>query len=479
MRRAPEPAGRHAPRADRRPDRLGRGLARLGGLVAGAGLAIPAPAETSCVLGVAKVRYEDDIACFVEQANQRDWLDRLKFVPLGDSQARASFGGEIRQRYEFTHNPAFGADPQDSAGVWLQRYAVHADLRIGEDLRLFAQLVSALATGRAGGPGAVDENELELQNGFVDLGPWSSADATLTLRPGRQELQYGAGRLVDVREGPNVRRTFDAARAIVQASRWRVDALYARPRLSRRGVFDDVGDDAQALWGAYAAGRGVDYYYLGFRDDEGVFQQGTAHERRHSLGVRLWGGEGPWDWNWEALYQFGRFGGGDIRAWTLATDTGYTFRHARWRPRVAINANVASGDDDPDDPDLGTFNPLYPRGNYFSEAAVLGPRNFFNVHPFVTVRPAPGWSVTADVNFFWRLETADGVYSPSGQLIRAAGGSDRRFVAWSVSLTSEYAVTDRVTLTAIYTHLAPGDFIRATGPAENIDFLELTLQFRF
>ena len=27
-----------------------------------------------------------------------------------------------------------------------------------------------------------------------------------------------------------------------------------------------------------------------------------------------------------------------------------------------------------DDRDLGTFNPLFPRGNYFSELALLGPR---------------------------------------------------------------------------------------------------------
>ncbi|MFZ5556146.1 MAG: alginate export family protein [Pseudomonadota bacterium] len=441
-----------------------------------------AAADAPCVPGVAKVRYDDDIACFREPANRRDSLDRLKFVPLVAG-AYLSLGGEVRQRYEHTRDPAFGTDPQDRAGVWLQRYAAHADLRLGDDVRLFAQLVSALAAGRAGGPSPVDENELELQNGFVDLRV-AGAVATLTLRPGRQELQYGAGRLVNVREGPNVRRTFDAARAILQASAWRVDGFYARPRVSERGAFDDFRDGDQALWGAYAVGAApiggrIDLYYLGFRDDEGSFQQGTARERRHSLGARVWGTGGAWDWNWEALHQFGRFGAGDIRAWTLATDTGYTFRDAAWRPRVAINANVASGDGDPADPDLGTFNPLFPRGNYFSEAAVLGPRNFFNVHPFLTVQPAGGWRVTADVNFFWRLETADGVYAPSGQLIRAAGGSDERFVGWSVSLTSEYALTRRLTFTAIYTHFAAGDFIQATGPAENIDFVELTLQFRF
>lgn len=62
-------------------------------------------------------------------------------------------------------------------------------------------------------------------------------------------------------------------------------------------------------------------------------------------------------------------------SWTLASQTGFTFASLPWQPRIALSTNIASGDTDPDDADLGTFNPLYPRGNYFSEDAVLGPRN--------------------------------------------------------------------------------------------------------
>lgn|GEM_PF-4703281 len=34
----------------------------------------------------------------------------------------------------------------------------------------------------------------------------------MTLRLGRQELQYGSGRLLDVREGPSLRLYFDGAK---------------------------------------------------------------------------------------------------------------------------------------------------------------------------------------------------------------------------------------------------------------------------
>ena len=89
-------------------------------------------------------------------------------------------------------------------------------------------------------------------------------------------------------------------------------------------MFDDRLDDAQALWGVYAVGRSsawlpfgaaLDLYYLGYQDEAARFDQGTAQETRHTVGLRLWGERSGWDWNWELMYQFGRFGRGDIRAW--------------------------------------------------------------------------------------------------------------------------------------------------------------------
>lgn len=439
------------------------------------------------MLEPAKLRFDDEYGCFRDSENRDDFPGAIKFIPLDqDEQILFSLGAEIRQRYEYTHDPLFGADPQDEAGVWLQRFTLHGDLHLGSHVRVFGQLASALELGRKGGPSPVDENKLALQNAFVDLQIPLGADAGLTLRGGRQELQLGSGRLVDAREGPNVRRTFDAARATFELPGWRVVALAARPQRPRPGVFDDEANDDQALWGVYAVGGkhwvpfgAIDLYYLGFEDNVGAYAQGTARERRHSIGARFHGEERGWDWNWEAIYQFGSFGEGDISAWTIASETGFTFEHRPWRPRIALSANVASGDGDPADADLGTFNPLFPRGNYFSQAAVLGPRNFFNIHSFVTVRPTATWSLTADMNFFWRLDVDDGVYAPAGQLIREPSGSDERYVGSAFSLTSEYALAANLSLTAIYTHFFAGDFIRATGPSDDIDFVELTLQFKF
>ena len=432
-----------------------------------------------------KLRYEEDWSFLRDPQRRTDLFDPLKFIAIG-RETYLTLGGEIRERYEYTHNPTFGEDPQDRGGVFLQRYVLHGDLHLGRHLRLFGQLFSALENGRAGGPSPVDENDLVLQQAFVDL-TMQLGETRLTLRPGRQELSYGSARLVDVREGPNVRRKFDGVRGIASGRGWRVDAFATYLAEDQRGVFDDGTDRDRSLWGVYGTAQlshrlpgSIDLYYLGLRDAAGEAVQGTANERRHTVGGRLWGrSETGWDWNFEVAFQWGRFGSGDILAWTAASDMGYTFRALPWTPRLGLRADIASGDKDAADRDLQTFNPLFPRGNYFSELALLGPRNFFDVHPFVTLQPHRDVTVTGDVNVFWRESLYDGIYAVNGSVLRPPEGSRARFVGTQLSLNVEWAIADHLTFTAIYSHFFPGRFIKETGPAKDIDFVELTMTFTF
>ncbi|WP_237056434.1 alginate export family protein [Microbulbifer sediminum] len=436
---------------------------------------------------IKKLRFEEDYSHLESVPPRACWPDCWKYIPLSDTRGRYfTLGGEIRQRYEYTNNPAYGQDPQDKRGVWLQRYSLLGDLHWNPDVRFFGQLTSALENGRAEGPSPVDEDKLEWQNAFLDLSTRQLRGSETTFRLGRQEIVLGSGRLVDVREGPNVRRTFDGARSFSIGDGWRLDVIAARPREDQRGVFDDGTNSNQALWGLYGvikqplSGPGnLDLYYLGYGNDSSAYVQGVAREQRHSLGARYWGEAGNWIWNWETLYQFGNFGSDDINAWTLAMETAYQWPEVNWQPGLKLSVNIASGDKNPLDDELSTFNPLYPRGNYFSEAAVFGPRNFYNFHTFLYLNPSGVLALTADVNFFWRLESEDGLYSPSGQIIRRPEGSDAHFAASALSFTAEYTIRRGLVFTAIHTFGKPGEFIRETGPADDLNFTELTLQYRF
>ncbi|PHN57861.1 hypothetical protein AO268_01740 [Pseudomonas sp. ICMP 8385] len=437
----------------------------------------------------AKTRYSEDWSFLRDPAQRADALDGLKYIALNtDGSHWLSLGGEVRWHYDYTGNPAWGGDPQDPRGVLLQRYLLHGDLSLGKRLRLFGQLYSALESGRAGATTPIDENRLDLQQAFADITLNDGCDCAPVLRVGRQEMAYGSSRLIDVREGPNVRRTFEGARLLIQAGAWRADVIATRPVRAQIGNFDDRIDRDQALWGLYAShpastqlplGSALDIYYLGYRRQSARFDQGIADEQRHTLGARLWGASLGWDWNWELIAQGGRFGKGRIAAWSLSADTGYTWSTARGQPRFGLSVNAASGDKDPDDNDLQSFNALFPRGNYFSELALLGPRNFVNLHPSLSFQPTGSVTMTADVDFFWRLQTQDGVYTPGSGLLRSAQGSDARFVGTELSFNTRWDINRRLSLTAIYSRFFPGRFIRETGPASDIDYVEFTLQAKF
>jgi hypothetical protein len=87
--------------------------------------------------------------------------------------------------------------------------------------------------------------------------------------------------------------------------------------------------------------------------------------------------------------------------------------------------------------------------------------------------------VTTDADFFWRLESGDGIYSPGGRLLRSGVGSDAHKVATDLSLNVTWQVDAHVSLTGIYAHSFPGKFIQDTGRSQQINYFEFTSKVLF
>ena len=82
------------------------------------------------------------------------------------------------------------------------------------------------------------------------------------------------------------------------------------------------------------------------------------------------------------ILNFGQFESRDIRAWTLASNTGYTLQHVWGQPRFGLQADAASGGGASGP--LKSFDPLFPKNAYFTEASINWPTNFIDVYPSVT-----------------------------------------------------------------------------------------------
>lgn len=411
-----------------------------------------------------------------------DLFDPLKYVPLSDDWY-LTVGGEVRERFEFFNNGGWGREEQYNRYL-LQRYMLHADVHFGSRVRFFGQLKSGLEVNRTGGPRPPDEDRLDVHQAFIDVDLWQSGKNRVLLRTGRQEMTFGSSRLVSFREGPNVRQSFDGARLSLHAAKWQVDAFATRPAETGRGVFDDSPDHTRSFWGVYGVRPvsrrlNLDVYYLGIDRKRARFDTGSGREQRHSTGTRLWGKTGSWDYNYEAVLQWGRFGAGEIRAWTTASDTGYRIDSLRLRPRFGLRADIASGDRNPADQRLGTFNALFPKGAYFSEADLLGPYNLMDLHPSVELQLHKRLVLTPEADFFWRQSTRDGVYGIAGNLLQSGLHATARYVGSHAAVKTEFQIDRHTSLTAMFLHFFPGEFLRQAPPAKMVNFVGVWMTFKF
>lgn len=398
-----------------------------------------------------------------------------------------TFGGEFRPFFEFYDNYNWGAGPEDDNGYYLQRVMFHADVRLSARVRTFFELKSGLEAGRAGGPRVPDEDRLDLNQALVDIRIGPRTSRNLTVRLGRQEMNYGDGSLVSFREGPNVRQGYDGAKLMLQVAPWQVDAFLVRPVETNPGVFDDGPERAQRFWGVYASadkampgilGR-PEVYYLGLQRERAKYDQGLGREMRHTVGARSIYRKGGFEYWLEGTFQFGSFAAGDIRAWKHVQVYTYSLDRARLRPRLGLNFALSSGDTDPRHPDLQTFHPLFPRGLYYGYSDGTGSLNAFVLHPSTRFELATPLSLRAEVFGFWRHRVTDGIYSQPGFFLRTGQLSDARFIGTLGQVELLWRLDSQATASFQSGRYWVGDYLRETPPARNLTYLSAKVSYKF
>lgn len=393
-------------------------------------------------------------------------------IPAAADPISFDIGATTRLRGESYAGRPFGAagPGDDTYGLW--RALVHTEVRHGDRWAAHVELGWHAQYGRADGPTPTDAGAPDVRQAWVELGLPDHG----RLRVGRQELVLGASRLVSVRDGPNLRRVFDGALATGKRGAWRGQVFIVRPVDDRPGWLDDRTDSGQLFAGAFltrsVAAAGIDLYYLHLDRNAARFGAATAFERRHSVGIRWFGSRGAIDHDFEAVGQWGHFGNARIAAWTVASDTGVTHKQLRF----GIKANITSGDHDPADAVLTTFNPLFPNLTYFNDAALLAPQNHIDLHPSLTIDVTQRLQASAGIDWFWKTTRADDVYRGPGLPVGAAGGA--RAVGRQTDLTLRWRVGSRIDVRTSYVRFDIGPALRAVGGTDTV-FAMVSVQSRW
>jgi hypothetical protein len=390
--------------------------------------------------------------------------------PSDDSAWTLGLSGEARERFESSRDPVFGLSPAGDDDYLLHRFLLTADARNINGFRAQVQIVGGLTSGWEGEPPPTQDDSVDVLQAFIEQS-FRAGEGDLLVRAGRQELSLGSSRLISVRESPNIRRAFDGVRASWSLHTGaRVDAFALRPVSPERDGFNDTSGSAQSFWGLYGTadvprieGLKADLYYLGLRREDAVFTQGRATEMRHSVGFRLFGERGRVDWNFEGVWQWGSFGDARIRAWTLSADLGYRWADVPLRPRFGIKLDAISGDRNPADRRLETFNPLFPKLPYFSEANVATPANLLDVQPSFTFDVAREVTLSLSWNVLWKQQRADAFYAPPLSPVQGTADSAGRAIGTQTSLNLDWKISKRLGLGAAYVHFDPREVTRDAG----------------
>ncbi len=439
------------------------------------------------------LRFDEDWSALAghDRTQTGGLFDPIKYIPLSDdSSIWASFGGHVRSRVESWDHFGFGGPGARHDTFLLQRVSLHGDVHFGDNLRLFAEGRTALATNRElpGGLRALDVDNIDLEQLFVDLTIPLEADNSVTIRPGRQVFLFGKQRLVSPLPWANTMRRWDGVSAIFDLSiGWKVHGFWSQFAPVQKYQFNDPDSQTQ-FYGVYATGtvpgtpHGLDLYFLGLdRDDMIMFNGTMGSEERYTAGGRVWGkiGDSGLDFDVEGAYQFGQVGGPQVSAFMVGSELGYRCSNCPAQPRLHIGLDYASGDDAAGD-DVETFNQLFPLGHaYLGYIDIVGRQNIIDFSSGATLKPIDKMTLKLTGHLFWRADGDDALYNAGGGVVRAGALSNEREVGSEIDLLIKYAFNRHLSGMFGYSHFFAGDFIEESGSAADIDFFYLSMQLTF
>jgi alginate export protein len=416
-------------------------------------------------------------------------VEPLKYIPLDDYGGwYASLSGELRDRFEYFNHYQFGG----TYAYNLIRALADVDVHLGPNFHVFVQGISATKQGAAGGSLSSYFDELDLHQGFAAIQIPLYAQSSFEVLAGRQNMAYGAQRLIGVSDWSNVRRTFDGALGRYMIPGNTLDIFYMQPVQPIPYQFDvDVpGTQFAGIYDTWEVGdflkirTQLELYGLYVHRPQITFNETTASENRYTLGARLTAYPDPVDLDIEADYQAGVFNGATTNSFSVAATGRYTLKGAPFAPRLVLGFDIASGSRGNGNGD--TFDQLFPSGHgKFGVIDVIGRQNIIDAHPglsltlFKKARLADDVSFSIDYRQFWRQSNRDGLYNSSGSVVRAANGSNAYSVGSELDLELDWQMDSHTGAYVGYAHFFAGQFIKETGPDNDIDFFYAAITFTF
>lgn len=361
---------------------------------------------------------------------------------------------------------------------WLKFYAQ------GQDAREF----DSDRPNVIGQIGAEGDDTFDLLEGWIEIGDPKTG---LSFRGGRQKLSYGDQRLVGPLEWLNPSRTFDALKLKYSGKTYTFDLFTSSvvPFVdSEFNQSDFTNSDSirdQIFSGAYLATQWIPFNKT---TDFYAFHLNESHAAGDvnfvTLGT-LWKGDPKklkgWDYTAEMAVQLGTFEDKDLTAFAGHWEVGYNWLNHAWKPRLALQYNYGTGDDNAKDGDVGTFQNLFPTNHlFYGFMDTTGWANLHNPQINFSITPTAKLKLMVDYHLYWNAESTDSWYRVNGVTrVRGLNPGADTFRGSELDFTAIYKVNKNLALQAGYSVFFAGSFLEDTGASDNAHFGYAQVQINF
>ena len=400
---------------------------------------------------------------------------------------RLSISGSQRSRYE-SLDGQFRVRGSGGDQVLALRTLLLTELRF-DALRVGAEIIDSRAllndTGSFVSTTVVDPVELLQAYVSWDLRGLIDADDRHQFRSGRLTMNFGSRRLVARNLFRNTLNNFTGAEWRWHGGHGELRAFYTLPvnrkPNTRAELLDDHAEFDEehgmvVFWGLYYMPGSLPWglrgeVYLFGLDEEDADGRRTRDRQLITPGLRLFRppSRGGFDFLIESVFQVG-----ESRASPLSIDTtdldhfahfqhlglGYSFA-AAWSPRLIVQYDYASGDDDPDDGDNERFDTLFGARRFD-----LGPTGIYG--PFVrgnlstpgvrlTLQPTPRMTSFVAFRAYWLASDRDAWVAAA---LRDRSGQSGSFIGHQVEARFRWDIAPgNLRLEAGVAHLFAGEFM--------------------
>ena len=447
--------------------------------------------------------------------------------PLSFLDGKVAFDFQERFRWEIRNN---NFDFNDSVNVFtddnwfLQRARLGLVIKPSPWFKIYAQAQDSreINSDRPDFPGllgAEGDDAFDLRQGYIEIG--NPKEFPLTLKAGRQILSYGDERVIGAFDWNNIGRTFDAVKLRWEEKTWWLDTFASTVVVPERRSYNQSdffnGNETerkQIFSGLYfntvALGpQSIDLYALHLHESLTAAPGDTNFA---TLGVRIKSKPGAFapeayvpdgktmadgksapvplkkkpvglDYGFEGALQTGEVRGLDLTAWAVHGDIGYTF-DMPWLPRAALGYSYGSGDGDPANGDIETFQNLFPTNHkFYGQMDVFSWQNIHDLELNLRAQPIKAVTIRADYHAFFLASTDDAWYRANGvatvrPLTPAARSADN-YAGSEIDVLVTWSVNKYLTVDAGYSHFFAGSYLGDTGADDDADFayVQATLTF--